>query len=102
MHNPESVLEKETHELHWDFEIQTDHQISARRPDLVIVCQEKIPWRIVDFAVPADHRVKLKESEKKDKYLIIEKKCIIKVTFIPIVVGALGTVTKGLVQGLKN
>ena len=25
--------------------------------------------RIVDFAVPADHRVKLKESEKKDKYL---------------------------------
>ena len=24
--------------------------------------------QIVDFAVPADHRVKLKESEKKDKY----------------------------------
>ena len=24
---------------------------------------------MVDFAVPADHRVKLKESEKKDKYL---------------------------------
>ena len=26
-------------------------------------------WKIVDFAVPANHRVKLKESEKKDKYL---------------------------------
>ena len=25
--------------------------------------------KIVDFAVPADHRVKSKESEKKDKYL---------------------------------
>ena len=24
---------------------------------------------MVDFAVPADHRVKLKENEKKDKYL---------------------------------
>ena len=24
---------------------------------------------IVDFAVPADHRMKLKECEKKDKYL---------------------------------
>ena len=23
----------------------------------------------MDFAVPADHRVKLKESEKKDKYM---------------------------------
>ena len=25
--------------------------------------------KIMDFACPADHRVKLKESEKKDKYL---------------------------------
>ena len=24
---------------------------------------------IVDFAVPADHRIKLKEWEKKDKYI---------------------------------
>ena len=24
---------------------------------------------IVDFAVPADHKIKLKEGEKKDKYL---------------------------------
>ena len=32
--------------------------------------------KIVDFAVPADHRVKLKESEKKDKYLdLTEKTC---------------------------
>ena len=23
----------------------------------------------MDFAVPADHRIKLKESEKKEKYL---------------------------------
>ena len=25
--------------------------------------------KIVDFAVPADHRIKVKECEKKDKYL---------------------------------
>ena len=25
--------------------------------------------KIVDFAVPADHRINLKECEKKDKYL---------------------------------
>ena len=29
---------------------------------------KKRTCRIVDFAVTADHRVKLKESEKKDKY----------------------------------
>ena len=27
----------------------------------------------MDFAVPADHRIKLKESEKKDKYLDLAK-----------------------------
>ena len=25
MHNPESVIEKETHIILWDFQIQTDH-----------------------------------------------------------------------------
>ena len=31
--------------------------------------QKKRTCKIVDFAVSADHRMKLKESEKKDKYL---------------------------------
>ena len=37
MLNPESVLENKTNKILWDFEIQTDHLISASRPDLVIV-----------------------------------------------------------------
>ena len=37
MLNPEYVLEKETHKLLWDFEIQTDHLILAKRQDLVII-----------------------------------------------------------------
>ena len=60
----------------------------------------------MDFAVPADHRVKLKESEKKDKYfdLAWEFKKIwnMKVTIIPIVFGAFCTVTKGLLKGLDD
>ena len=35
LYNPESVLENETHKILWDFEIQTDHLISTRRPDRV-------------------------------------------------------------------
>ena len=72
MHNPEHVLENDTHKLLWDFNIQTDHLIPARRPDLIIMNKKKKRKRIckiVDFAVPADHRINLKESEKKDKYL---------------------------------
>ena len=36
MHKPAAVLEEEKHKLLWDFEIQTHHLISARRPDLMI------------------------------------------------------------------
>ena len=69
MHNPELVLANKRHKLLWDFDIQTDHLISARRPYFIIINKKERTCRTVDFAVPADHRVKLKESEKKDKYL---------------------------------
>ena len=41
MHNPESVQENEMHKFLWDFKIQTDHLILARRQDLVIVKKKK-------------------------------------------------------------
>ena len=41
MHNPESVLENEMQKILWDFKIQTDHLISARRPDIVRVEKKK-------------------------------------------------------------
>ena len=37
MLNPASVLENDTHQLPWDFEIQTDRIITARRPDFIII-----------------------------------------------------------------
>ena len=36
--------------------------------------QKKRTCRYVDFAFPADHRVQLKESEKKNKYLDLTRK----------------------------
>ena len=56
MRNTTSVLENETHKLLWDFNKETDHIISARRPDLILIHKKK------------KRRVKLKENEKKDKY----------------------------------
>ena len=71
MHNPAPILENDSHKLLWDVNIQTDHLIPARRPDLIIIIKKKKKrtCKIVDFAVPADHRIKLKEYKKKDKYL---------------------------------
>ena len=56
----------------WYFEKQTDHLMPVRRPGLVIVNskkKKKRTYRIVDFAVPTDYKVKIKENEKRDKYL---------------------------------
>ena len=41
MQNPASVLENDTHKLLWDFDIQTDHLLSARRPDLIIINKKR-------------------------------------------------------------
>ena len=68
--------------------------------------KKKIICQIVDFAVPADHRIKLKECEQKDKYLDLaresKKLWNMKVTIVPNVIGAFGTITKGLLKGLED
>ena len=80
----------------------------ARRPDLIIIKEKKKKriYKIVDFAVSADHRINLKESEKKDKYLDLarelKKLWNMKVTVVPIVIGTLGTITKGLLKCLED
>ena len=51
-----------------DFEIQTDDLNSARWLNLEIVNKKKRTCWIVEFTVPAKHRVKLKESEKRNIY----------------------------------
>ena len=83
-------------------DIHTDPLISVRRQDLIIINQKKKKkkriCKIVDFAVPADQRIKLKECEKKDKYLNLarelKKVWNMKVTIGPIVISAFGAKLK--------
>ena len=88
-----------------DYKIR-DYLISIRWSDLVIVNKKKNKWTcwIVDFAILANHRVKLKESEKRDEYLDLawELKKLWNMKVILIVIGVLGTISKGLVKGLKD
>ena len=62
--------------------------------------------KTVDFAVLVEHRINLKEYEKKDKYLDLarelKKLWNMKVTIVPIVIGAFGNTTKGLLKGLED
>ena len=49
-HDPESALENEDYKILWDFSIQTDHVIEARRPDLVLVDKKDRSCKIIDFS----------------------------------------------------
>ena len=68
--------------------------------------KKKKTFRKTEFAVPAEHRVELKERENRDKYLDLarELKDIwnMKVVMIPIVIDTLRIITKGLLQGFKD
>ena len=107
MHKPESILENEMHKILWDFEIQTDHLISniqtdhlisTRRRDLVLVNKKQRICHLADFAILVNHRVKIKENDKIYKYLdlarVLVKRWNMMMTVIPIIVGALATVSK--------
>ena len=69
--------------------------------------KKKTICHLMDFAVPVDHRVKVKENKTIDKYLDLSRKLkklrnIINVTVISIVDCALGMVSKGLEKRLEE
>ena len=73
MPKPASLLENNKHQLSWGFDIQSNHLISTRKSDLIIINKKKkkkreITFIIVDFVALANQRMKLKECEKKEKY----------------------------------
>ena len=67
-HVPQAVCENENYKIFWDFSIQTDHVIEARKPDMITVDKKNNKCQIIDFAVPFDTRVAEKGKEKIFKY----------------------------------
>ena len=58
--------------IHWElckkFKFDQTDKWYIHNP-ISVLEKKKITSKIVDLTVPADHRVKFKEREKKDKYL---------------------------------
>ena len=101
-HEPAPVTENEECKIPWDFNVETDHEIEARRSDMIIIDKVKKLCQIVDLAVPYDTKVITKEVEKIEKYkdLVRElrKPWNMKVSIIPVIVGALGTTSKNICE----
>ena len=99
-HCPKGVVENDDVKLIWDINIQCDNIIEARRPDLILEDKKGKSCVIVNIAVPGDCRVREKELEKIEEYqnLKIELKrlwSLKRVEIVPVVVGALGCISKG-------
>ena len=63
MHNPDSDLENEMCKLLWDFEIQMNHLISARRPDLITI--NKIEnFQNCGLCCPSGPQSKIEQKQK--------------------------------------
>ena len=57
-------MENEHVKLLWDFTVQTDRTIEARRPDLILTDKIVKECKIIDVAVAGDTWVVKKEEEK--------------------------------------
>ena len=90
----------------WDFTIETNHYITARRPDIVIVNKHDKTCQLIDVACPGNKRVKEKEDEKIVKYQDfareLRKVWNMEVKIIPVVIGVLGTMPTRLKDNLKE
>ena len=93
-------------EIWWDRPIETTVKLDHNRPDLVIINRQDNEWTIIEFSVPWDKNVQLKEEEKVSKYIPLAKEIRkvhrVSTKIVPIVLGSLGTVTTRLKNSLKE
>ena len=75
-HKSKSVLENASRRIKFSgtLRYKTDHQISARRPDVVLI-NEKKKGHFIDFAVLSNQRVKIKTAKRLKNTWISPENC---------------------------
>ena len=86
--------------------IQTDREIKANRPDIVIKDKQEKSCLLSDMSIPTEKNTSVKVTEKLSKYkdleIEIEQMWGMKATTIPVVIGALGPIKKRLEKYTKQ
>ena len=89
-----------------DRPVETATALKHNKPDVILIDKKKKFWTIIDFSVPNDKRVITKENEKIENYSKlagqIREVHHVKTTIVPLVVGALGVVSKNLKPNLER
>ena len=92
-------MENKGYKIFWDFMIQWDRLMEARKSDVVLTVKRTKEVKAIDIAILRDKRVKHKEIEKREKYQMLKEKVqrlwkMKFVTVLPVVIGALGAVSQ--------
>ena len=99
-HEPKTVTENNEATILWDMPIQTDREIKANRPDIVVKDKNQRICQLLEISVPTERNTSIKTTEKLSKYkdleIEIKKMWGMNTTTIPVVLGALGLVKKGM------
>ena len=98
-HQPLPVVENGDVRITWDMTIYIDKKLRHNRPDITLLQRGTKEWTLIDIAVPVDQHIIETEEEKVERYQdqAFEIKRIHRaseVTVIPIMIGALGTISK--------
>ena len=67
-HQSDGVIKNAGYKILWDFSIQFDTKIEARRPDIALIDKTKEKVKIADITIPGDEQVNEKEVGKTEKY----------------------------------
>ena len=86
--------------------IHPDKEVKANRPDSIAKWKSKKLCILIDMAVPSERNIMANEVEKLSKYkdleLEIGRMWYTKIIVIPLVIGALGIICKGMIQYVEQ
>ena len=71
-HEPQTVTEKDNITILWDMPIQTDREMKANRPDIVIKNKQEKRCLLIDMSIPTRKNPSVKVTERLSKYKDLE------------------------------
>ena len=99
-HQPSTVVDTDTVTILWDMPVHTDRELKANKPDIIVKDKKEKRCMIIDMAVPSEYNTSVKVTEKLSKYkdleIEISRMWGMKTETIPVVIGSLGLMKKGL------
>ena len=75
-HAPDGIIKNKRYKIQWDFTIECDTNIEARRPNIVVIDKTTKEVKIVDVSIPGNVRVNERKAGKIENYKVLkDEKC---------------------------